>query len=177
MNEDETNALLHMHSYEIHMQSHVNSQQLVYRHTVSSFLKPMAPKKDQSTARILTNDPLFNTTASAISSSEIFFPAPQLYEMECSHDTENATCYFGRNSFLSERKETSDERRYRIRISHDAQKGQMDVRDYTVKAISPEGQEKLEKDYGGIESTTCVDSLSEVMRPWPWSPVRIATKS
>lgn len=162
MIKNQTDEMLHMHSYVIQLQSPVSSQQLVYRHTVSSFLKPMAPKKDKSTTRILTNDPLFNTTATLVPPEQIFFPAPQLYKMECSHDSQNASCYFAWDSLVSEQKKVNDESNFRIRISDDAQQAELDARKYTVKAITAwESQSEFVKDVSDIESTICVDSLSK----------------
>ncbi|PZC75174.1 hypothetical protein B5X24_HaOG206589 [Helicoverpa armigera] len=128
---EETNALIHTNSYDIHLQSTIDSQRLVYRHTVMAQLaQTMIPKKDQSTSRILTNDPFFNTTISKVSDHTIFFPAPKLYQIECSQDASNETCLFGKDDIFNETEDHLDEAVLRMRISHDVQTAPLDIRNY-----------------------------------------------
>lgn len=160
---EEAESIVHAHSYDVHLQSRINSQHLVYRHTVSSLLtQTRGPKKDQSTSRIMTNDPYFNTTVSKISDNEIFFPAPQLYQIECSQDLSNASCAFGRNDFITHIDEGDMVMKYRVRISHDAQTVPADVKSYWVRAISSDNVTKFDDNYEGSDSTACHDNFGVV---------------
>ncbi|XP_028178185.1 uncharacterized protein LOC114365743 [Ostrinia furnacalis] len=113
-------AILHTHSYDLHVQTLDEAQRLVYRHTVSSFMaQTRAPRKDQSTSRILTNNDYFNTTVARISDREVFFPAPQLYHMECAQNSTDAVCYFGNNKMFDEITDKRIEDLYQLRITQD----------------------------------------------------------
>ncbi|XP_047023812.1 uncharacterized protein LOC124632877 [Helicoverpa zea] len=159
---EETNALIHTNSYDIHLQSTIDSQRLVYRHTVMAQLaQTMIPKKDQSTSRILTNDPFFNTTISKVSDHTIFFPAPKLYQIECSQDASNETCLFGKDDIFNETEDHLDEAVLRMRISHDVQTAPLDIRNYWVKAVSSEYNFTKDEDYDGIDSVTCSDNFGQ----------------
>lgn len=163
MTTQDAEEIIHGHSYDIHLESPIESQRLVYRHTVSSlFPRNMAPKKDQSTSRIMTNDPYFNTTVSIISDSEIFFPAPHLYKIDCSYDSSNASCLFGNGDVINQAEEFNDDTTLRLRISHDAQKAPVDVRSYWVRSISTGNSTKVGDDFDGIDSVMCQDSFLEV---------------
>lgn len=169
MTTEDAEDIIHSHSYEIHLESPIESQRLVYRHTVSSlFPRNMAPKKDQSTSRIMTNDPYFNTTVSKISDREIFFPAPHLYKIDCSYDSSNASCFFGRDDVLTQSEEINEETIFQVRISHDAQKALVDVRSYWVRAISAGNLTKLDDDFDGVDSISCQDSFLEVRFSFVW---------
>lgn len=160
---EDAEEIIHGHSYDIHLESPIESQRLVYRHTVSSlFPRNMAPKKDQSTSRIMTNDPYFNTTVSKISDREIFFPAPHLYKIDCSYDSSNASCLFGNGDEIRQAEEFNEDTLLRLRISHDAQKAPVDVRSYWVRAISADNLTKVGDEFNGIDSVSCQDSFLEV---------------
>ncbi|KAJ0182447.1 hypothetical protein K1T71_001816 [Dendrolimus kikuchii] len=160
----ETDAILNTHTYDIHMQSRVDAQRLIYRHIVSSpLMQTMAPTKDQSTSRILTNDPYFNTTVSKISDRELFFPAPRLYEMECSYDSDNATCLLGDIGVFDGMQDVNEDLRFRLRISHEVQTTPVDVRSYWVKAIVNRNITKLDEDYYEIDRLSCKDSYDELL--------------
>ncbi|KAM3967792.1 uncharacterized protein ACR2FA_011329 [Aphomia sociella] len=155
---EETDAMVHTHSYDIQLQSQTEAQRLVYRHTVTSMLpNTRTPKKDQSTARIMTNDPYINTTVSKISDDQIFFPTPQLYFMECLHDIINTTCSLGSDNIFKETVEMQKQINYYVRISHDAQKASADVREYSVRAISASNKTEIDDDVAGV---TCKDNFA-----------------
>lgn len=163
MTTEDAEEIIHGHSYDIHLESPIESQRLIYRHTVSSlFPRNMAPKKDQSTSRIMTNDPYFNTTVSIISDRKIFFPAPHLYKIDCSYDSNNASCLFGNGDVINQAEEFNEDAILRLRISHDAQKAPIDVRSYWVRSISSSNLTKLGDDFDGIDSVSCQDSFLEV---------------
>lgn len=160
MSSDEINGVIHTNSYDIHLQSNIDSQRLVYRHTVMAQLaQSLAPKKDQSTSRILTNDPFFNTTISKVSDHAIFFPAPKLYQIECSRDTNNGTCIFGKDDIFNETEDLLDESILRMRISHDVQTAPLDIRSYWIKAVSTKNTTKFDEDYDGVDSISCSDNF------------------
>lgn len=160
---EDAQEIIHGHSYDIQLESPIDSQRLVYRHTMSSlYPRNMGPKKDQSTSRIMTNDPYFNTTVSKISDREIFFPAPHLYKIDCSYDSSNASCLFGKSDVITQSEEINEETIFRVRISHDAQKASVDVRSYWVKAISSSNLSKLNDDFDGVDSISCQDNFLEV---------------
>ncbi|CAH0592561.1 unnamed protein product [Chrysodeixis includens] len=162
MSSDEINGIIHTNSYDIHLQSNIDSQRLVYRHTVMAQLaQSLAPKKDQSTSRILTNDPFFNTTISKVSDKAIFFPAPKLYQIECSRDTSNGTCIFGKDDIFNETEDLLDEAILRMRISHDVQTAPLDIRSYWIKAVSTENTTKFDDDYDGVDSISCSDNFGQ----------------
>lgn len=120
VSKEQTDAILHTHSYDLYVQSLDDAQRLVYRHTVSSLLtNTMAPKKDQSTSRILTNNDYFNTTVAKLSDRKIFFPAPQLYQLECARNSTDAVCYFGNNQMFDEITDKIVDDKYQLRITHD----------------------------------------------------------
>lgn len=157
--------IVHTHSYDVHLRSSTNTQRLLYRHTVTSHIAHAPqPMKDQSTSRILTNDPYFNTSVSKVSDREIFFPTPQLYDIGCSLDSTNATCSFGESDVFAEQS-GSKRTMFRARISHDAQKAPMDVRNYWVNALAMTNFTKFDEDYDGIDLTTCRDNFFTV-RSW-----------
>lgn len=163
MSAEDADAIVYAHSYDVHLQSPVDTQRLVYRHTVSSLLThTTAPMKDQSTSRIMTNDPYFNSTVTRISDSEIFFPAPELYKIDCTLETSNATCSFGKKDFMRYINERHGEANFRVRISHDAQKAPDDVRNYWVRAISALNTTQYDEDYDGVDSIACEDNFGVV---------------
>ncbi|KAI5635584.1 MFS_1 like family domain-containing protein [Phthorimaea operculella] len=158
---EDAETIVHSHSYDVHLDSPRDSQHLVFRHTVSSaFTQTMAPKKDQSTSRIMTNDPNFNTTVSRISASEVFFPAPQLYQLECSRKSSNGSCLFGRADFMTHLEERGSETSYRVRISHDVTRTLADVDGYWVRAVAAANTSVYDDDYDGVDSVTCDDNFS-----------------
>lgn len=157
---DEMESILHTQSYDVHLQSRLDSRRLLYRHTVTSHLASKPPKRDQSTSRILTNDLYFNSSVSKVSNSEVFFPTPQLFDVECSHDAINATCRFGKADLFAEI--DANMRMYRARISHNAQKPPADVRDYWVTAFAIGNVTKFDYDYDGVESINCQDNFDAV---------------
>lgn len=110
----------------------------------------------------MTNDPYFNTSVSRVSESEIFFPTPQLYDMECSQDFVNATCLFGNNDIFTETTRGTKQMVFRARISHDAQIDPMDVRNYRVKALAIGNITKFNENYDGIDNITCQDKFDMV---------------
>ncbi|XP_026758900.2 uncharacterized protein LOC113518264 [Galleria mellonella] len=155
---EEIDSIVHTHSYDVQLQSPAGSQRLVYRHTVTSMLPhKMTPKKDQSTTRILTNDPYVNTTVSKVSDDQIFFPAPKLFLMECLHDTTNATCSLGSDSIFEEMVAQQKEMKYYVRISHETQETSTDVRDYSVRAVSTWNTTEIDE---GLNGVTCTDNLA-----------------
>ncbi|XP_013135278.1 PREDICTED: uncharacterized protein LOC106100797 [Papilio polytes] len=159
----EIEAMIHTNSYDVRLQSNSHDQRLLYRHTVSPL--PMKSKilmKDQSTSRIMTDDPFFNSTVSRLSDNELFFPAPTLYQMQCTQTENNATCLFGRKNFLNDLEADNEENtntEYRMRISHDVQKSSTEVKDYWVNAISIGNGTKYDADYEGVDSTACEDNF------------------
>lgn len=158
ISQEETDAIIHTNAYDIHLQSNIDNQYVLNRHTViSTIAQTMAPKKDLSTSRILTNDPYFNMTISKLSNSEIFFPAPRLYEIECYHDMNNGSCTFGK--MINEIKDNGDDVTLFMRISHDAQIPPLDIRDYWVKAVSTGNVTTAHDDYDGIDDVTCIDDF------------------
>ncbi|CAH2050547.1 unnamed protein product, partial [Iphiclides podalirius] len=160
----EIESMIHADSYDVRLQSYTNDQRILYRHTVSSYLpKTKVLMKDQSNSRIMADDPFFNTTISKISNHEIFFPTPRLYKMQCTKSEKNATCLFGRKTFLSDLDDGNDvqdvDTAFHVRISHDAHQASTDVKDYWVSAISVVNGTKFDADYEGIDSTTCEDNF------------------
>lgn len=164
VSKDEVNSIIHAHSYDVHLKSSSESQRLVYRNTISTFLDHREKSmKDQSTSKVLTNDPYFNSTTSIIGDSKIFFPTPQLYDLSCSYSTDkNATCMFDKIDFVDDSIEEATEMSYRVRITHDAQKNSAEVRNYWVNAISESNSNGTNNDYDGVDSTTCNDNFSQV---------------
>lgn len=161
---EEMEAIVHADSYDVHLKSQAESQRLVYRNTVSSLLaQKERPIKDHSTSRIMINDPYFNSTATKVADNRVFFPSPQLYRIDCSHERNNATCLFGKkdyfNDTIEEIKETTS---FRIRITHDAQKNDEEVRNYWVNAITTSNDTELGEDYAGVDATVCKNNFNEV---------------
>lgn len=157
---DEITEITHTQSYDIRLRSHLDAQQLVYRHSVSHLIpRTITPKRDQSTSRIMKNDPFLNTTVTRISEREVFFPAPRLYRIVCTHNASNATCSFGTDNVLDEFDDENEQVRYRVRITHDAQKSAVDVRNYYVQAVST-GNLTKDDDYDGVDTVTCQDQVS-----------------
>lgn len=164
MSSKETDALLNTHSYDIHIQSHVDAQRLIYRHIVSSpLMQTMAPTRDQSTSRILINDPHLNTTVTQISDREVFFPAPRLYQMDCNDDFNNTTCRLGDDGVFIGTQNMNADFQFRLRISHEVQTTPHDVRSYWVKAIATRNNTKPNGAYYGIDRLTCKDNFDEVI--------------
>lgn len=155
-------SILRSTSYDVHLQSPLDSQRLLYRHTVTSHFAPSLPKRDQSTSRTLTNDPFFNSSISQVSNSQVFFPTPRLFNMECSHDSANATCRFGKVDLFAETDDIDEQALYRARISHDAQTPPEDVRNYWVTALAIGNVTNIGDDYDGVESITCKDNFNAV---------------
>lgn len=163
----EIEAMIHTNSYDVRLQSNSHDQRLLYRHTVSPLpMKSKVLMKDQSTSRIMTDDPFFNSTVSRLSDNELFFPAPTLYQMQCTQTENNATCLFGRKNFLNDLEADNEENtntEYRMRISHDVQKSSTEVKDYWVNAISIGNGTKYDADYEGVDSTACEDNFIGVI--------------
>lgn len=162
MSPKDKEAISNTHSYDVLMQSRIDAQRLIYRHIVSSpLIETMAPIKDQSTSRILTNDPYFNTTVSQLSDREVFFPAPRLYKMECTtDDLSNATCLLGDDVIYSETRNVDEMARFHMQISHDSQTTTpTDVRNYWVTAIANRNSTMINEDYNKINSLTCKDNF------------------
>ncbi|XP_045537535.1 uncharacterized protein LOC106717587 [Papilio machaon] len=159
----EIDAMIHTNSYDVRLQSNSHDQRLLYRHTVSPLpTRSKVLMKDQSTSRIMTDDPFFNSTVSRLSDNELFFPAPTLYQMQCTQNENNATCLFGRRNFLNDLEvdnEQNSNTEYRMRISHDVQKSSTEVKDYWVNAISIGNGTKYDADYEGVDSMTCEDNF------------------
>ncbi|XP_023934060.2 uncharacterized protein LOC112043036 [Bicyclus anynana] len=160
---EEIESIVHANSYDVHLKSQTESQRLVYRNTVSSLLaRKERPIRDHSNSRIMTNDPYFNSTATRVADDRIFFPSPQLYQIDCSHEGNNATCLFGKSNYFNDSIEESQETStYRIRITHDAQQNAEEVRAYYVNAISLKNNTKLDEDYEGIDTTMCKNNFDE----------------
>ncbi|XP_068626476.1 uncharacterized protein [Battus philenor] len=164
-NADEIEAITHRETYDIRLQSNTYDQRLLYRHTVSSLLpNTKIVMKDQSTSRIMTDDPFFNTTVSKLSDHVMYFPAPSLYQVICTQTDINATCLFGKKNVLNNLDvddfEQNVDRNFRMRISHDAQKSSANVKDYWVKAMSIPNENSFDADYSGMESTVCEDNFN-----------------
>lgn len=111
----------------------------------------------------MTNDPYFNTSVSRLSENEIFFPTPQLYDVECSQDFANATCLFGNNDIFAEAVTGTKQMVFHARIYHDAQKAPADVRNYRVKALAIGNITKFNDDYDGTD-ITCQDKFDMVSK-------------
>ncbi|CAB3240850.1 unnamed protein product [Arctia plantaginis] len=159
---EDTDAFLQTNSYDIHLQSRVDNQRLVYRHTVmSTFAQKVAPKIDQSTSRLMTNDAYFNARISKVSDRKLFFPAPRLYQLECTHDASNGSCIFGKNDIFNETDDNIEEQILRMRISHDAQIAPHDIKSYWVKSVSTDNVTKFDEDYDGVDGVTCTDNLGK----------------
>ncbi|KAL4712762.1 hypothetical protein ACJJTC_008059 [Scirpophaga incertulas] len=125
---EERNAIVNTHSYEIQLQSPIEGRRLVYRHTVSTFHSlTTAPQKDHSTTRIMTNDPYFNTTIQKMADDKIYFPAPHLYYMDCTHNSTDATCVLGGEYAFDENIDTRSADRRQVRIGHGEQKNTLDI--------------------------------------------------
>lgn len=160
----EKEAILDTNTYDINLQSQDSVQRLIYRHTVTTFLtNTTTPKIDQTKSRMLANDAYFNISATKISDSEIFFPAPKMYRLECLRDLNNGTCIFGNNDIFNESKNASEVTKFRVRVSHDAHTTTDDIKSYWVKAISDVKETKLHDDYNGLDSITCKDRYNEVI--------------
>lgn len=129
---------------------------------MAQLAQTMIPKKDQSTSRILTNDPFFNTTISKVSDHTIFFPAPKLYQIECSHESTNETCLFGKDDIFNETEDHLDEAILRMRISHDAQTAPHDIRNYWIRAVSADNNFTKDDDYNGIDGVSCSDNFVSI---------------
>ncbi|CAH0727396.1 unnamed protein product, partial [Brenthis ino] len=166
---EEIDSIIHAHSYDVHLKSPTASQRLVYRNTISALLDHREkPMKEHSTSRILNNDPYFNSTTSRIGENKIFFPTPQLYELSCSYIGKNATCVFDKSDFVDDSIEEVTEALFRIRVSHDAQKNSVEVRNYWVNAISVNNTTGADDDYDGVDSITCIDNLAQVYDDSVW---------
>ncbi|CAG4978357.1 unnamed protein product [Parnassius apollo] len=159
----EIEAMIHSGSYDVRLQSDKHDQRLLYRHTLLSLRQPKALMKDQSTSRIMTDDPFFNTTVSKLSDHEIFFPTPKLYQMQCSQNGNNVTCQFGSKDFLPDLIMESNVQiantSFRMRISHDVQKVSTETKKYWVNAVSAINGTNYDKDYERVDSTTCEDNF------------------
>ena len=163
VSKEDVDSIIHAHSYDVHLKSSSESQRLVYRNTISTFLDHREkPMKEHSTSRVLTNDPYFNSTTSIIGDNKIFFPTPQLYDLSCSYTEKNATCEFDKIDFVDDSIEDVREISYRVRISHDAQKNSAEVRNYWVNAISESNSNGTSSDYDGVDTTTCNDNFAQV---------------
>ncbi|XP_030027566.2 uncharacterized protein LOC115445436 [Manduca sexta] len=161
---NELEDALHTPFYDIHLQSRVDGQRVLFRHTVSTQdSRRTTPQKDQSTIRIMTNDPHFNTSISKVSDRGIFFPSPRLYEMECSRGLNNVTCVFGINKIFNEGQNGNKGNNLRVRVSHNAQTTPVDVREYWIKALSTGNDTKLDDDYDGVDNITCKDYYDEIL--------------
>lgn len=161
----EIDTIVHANSYDVHFKSQSESQRLVYRNTISPLLKHREkPMKDHSTSRVLTNDPFFNSTPSKVGDKNIFFPVPQLYEIDCSYTETNATCIFDKKDFINDSIEESAVKTFRVRITHDAQKNseESEVQSYWVNAVSLNNVSESSDDYDGIDFTSCQDSFTQV---------------
>lgn len=178
VSKEDVDSIIHAHSYDVHLKSSSESQRLVYRNTISTFLDHRdKPMKEHSTSRVLTNDPYFNSTTSIIGDNKIFFPTPQLYGLSCSYTEKNATCLFDKIDFVDDSIEEVREISYRVRISHDAQKNSAEVRNYWVNAISENNSNGTSSDYDGIDSTTCNDNFAQSYGESAWvkaGPIRLA---
>ncbi|KAG7310568.1 hypothetical protein JYU34_003359 [Plutella xylostella] len=150
---DEAAAIARSQSYDVRIQAEEARQRLVYRHSVAHPApRPARPARDQSTSRIMTNDPYVNISISRLSDRELFFPAPRLYQMECSGSAGNVTCSFGSDDIL-DTDDVKADAKFRVRISHEPAEV-TDVREYAVQAISPLNSTKFE-DYNGSDSVMC----------------------
>ncbi|CAH0405302.1 unnamed protein product [Chilo suppressalis] len=125
---EEVNMIMHSLSYDIQIRSSSDTHRLVYRHTVSGLLHhTMAPKKDQSTTRIMTNDVYFNTSIAKISDQEVFFPAPRLYQMACTHNSSEAMCILGGEQIFDDISESKTEESYKVRVANEEKKRLLNI--------------------------------------------------
>lgn len=162
---EDIDEIVYSAAYDVHIQSHLDSQRLLYRHTVTSQLpRSNTQMKDQSTSRIMTNDPYFNTSVSRVSENEIFFPTPQLYDMECSQNFANVTCLFGNNDIFAEAVSGSKQMVFHAKISHELQETPVDVRNYWVNALAIGNITKFNEVYDGTDMITCQDKFDTVSK-------------
>lgn len=126
---------------------------------MSTFAQKVAPKIDQSTTRLMTNDLYFSTRISKVSDRNLFFPAPRLYQIECTHDASNGSCIFGKNDIFNATEDNIEEQILRMRISHDAQIAPHDIKSYWVKSVSTDNVTKFDEDYDGVDGVTCTDNF------------------
>ncbi|CAH2102388.1 unnamed protein product [Euphydryas editha] len=165
----EIDTIVHANSYDVHLKSQSDSQRLVYRNTISTSLKHSdKPMRDHSTSRVLTNDPFFNSTSSKVGAGNIFFPVPQLYEIDCSYTGTNATCIFDKKDFINDSIDENKVKTFRVRITHDAQKDSSEIRNYWVNAVSLNNASQSSEDYDGIEITSCKDSFAQDLGESIW---------
>ncbi|XP_047530500.1 uncharacterized protein LOC125066465 [Vanessa atalanta] len=165
----EIDTIVHANSYDVHFKSQYESQRLVYRNTISTSLTHRErPMKDHSTSRVLTNDPYFNSTASKVGDKNIFFPVPQLYEIDCSYAGSNATCKFEKEDFINDSIEETKEKLFRVRISPNVQKDSNEVRNYWVNAVSSSNTSQSDEDYDGIDTTSCKDTFTQDLGESIW---------
>lgn len=114
----------------------------------------MAPKKDQSTSRILTNNDYFNTTIAQISDREVFFPAPQLYQLECARNSTDAMCYFGNNQVFDEMNDMRVNNVHQLRITHDEGKSINVIGLLTGNSTEVEESYQCKDYFDGVSTTS-----------------------
>ncbi|XP_045495016.1 major facilitator superfamily domain-containing protein 6-A-like [Colias croceus] len=157
---EEMDAVLRSNLYNVNLQSPIQSTRLYYQNIYNSLSRDSKPVKDQTRVRILTNDPYFNSTMRKVTDNKIFFPVPQLYKMECKYEVTNATCTLGKSDLLSQT-DAGAEYEFRARLSHDVKTGNNEVHEYKVRSILKENGTKYGDDFNGVDSTTCIDKLSQ----------------
>ncbi|GBP83974.1 hypothetical protein EVAR_46604_1 [Eumeta japonica] len=154
------NRIPYLQSYDIHIRTGMTAH-FDYRHTVTSRRPPVtAPKADQSSSRLLKNDPYFNISISRVSETTMYFPAPNVYQMDCSLDSNNGTCVFGKGDILVSESNTED--MFRVRVSHKVQKLKKPVKKFWIEAISSFNRSHPvnDPDYDGVDTVTCNDNFS-----------------
>ncbi|VVC93643.1 unnamed protein product, partial [Leptidea sinapis] len=156
---DKLNAVLMSEIYDINLQSKTKSNRLIYRNVYNSLLAPNE-KKYRANSRILKRDPDFNTTITKVSSNQIFFPAPQLYKMQCSYEGSNATCMLGMSQLTADLEDDIQDK-YRVKISHEVQEDVTKMRDYWIHTILKLNSTVYYKNFSEDDSTTCVDKFTQ----------------
>ncbi|XP_038207738.1 uncharacterized protein LOC119829341 [Zerene cesonia] len=157
---EEIDAAIRSNLYNVNVQSPKQSTRFFYQNIYNSFSRDSKPVKDRTRIRILNNDPYFNSTMRKVTDNKIFFPVPQLYKMDCRYEITNATCTLGKSDLLSQT-EAGAEYKFRARLSHDVKTGNNEVYEYQVRSILKENGIKYGDDFNGVDSTTCIDNLSQ----------------
>ncbi|XP_013194166.2 uncharacterized protein LOC106137802 [Amyelois transitella] len=149
----EKEAVVNNNFYEVRLESRQGTEQLLYRHSVSSMVpRPTPPNKDHAT-RNMENDPYINTTVTRIDDDRLFFPVPKLYQLQC--DPMNNTCSLGNVDTITQMTVESNDTQYHLWVSYEAQNEQNTVKEFWVNGVAADSSTEFGKD----DQVSCVDYL------------------
>lgn len=96
ISEEEVDYLTKQQFYDVLVGTQKDIPKLIYRHSTSilEFTTSVISKSEKSTLRVLTNDPYFDKRIRKMSDSQLFFPSPNLYQLQCDTNTLNTVCNF-----------------------------------------------------------------------------------